>query len=107
MDTGPILERLAARLRELQERAQHIGADLSAPHSADSEEAAIELENEEALFGQSALVRTEVAQVCAAIARIEDNSYGACTACGHDIAPARLAAMPEAALCISCASKAR
>lgn len=106
MDTVRIRKELEARLWELLERAQHLGADLSAPHSADSEDAAVELEGEDALFGQSALVQAEVAQIRAAIARIDDNSYGTCCACGEDIAPARLAAIPEAALCITCASGA-
>lgn len=94
---------LEVRLDELLARARHIGADLSAPHSQDSEEAAVELEAEDALIGQGVLVDREIAEVRAALDRITSGSYGACLACGEEIAPARLAAMPEAALCISCA----
>ena len=35
--------------------------------------------------------------------RIADGTYGECVRCGEDIAPARLEARPEAALCIDCA----
>jgi RNA polymerase-binding transcription factor DksA len=38
-----------------------------------------------------------------ALARIADGTYGECVRCGGDIAPARLEARPEAALCIDCA----
>jgi DnaK suppressor protein len=36
----------------------------------------------------------------AALARIEDGTYGTCVRCGQPIAPARLEAIPWATLCI-------
>ena len=45
-------------------------------------------------------------QVRAALARIEDGSYGTCTDCGAQISEARLQVRPEAARCIDCQSKA-
>ena len=45
-------------------------------------------------------------QIEAALQRIEDGSYGRCEECGHNIAKARLDAIPYAALCVQCASKA-
>jgi DnaK suppressor protein len=44
-------------------------------------------------------------QVDAALARIEDGTYGQCEECGHAIAKARLDAIPYAALCVKCASR--
>ena len=41
-------------------------------------------------------------QVVAAIARLEDGSFGACLRCGRPIAPERLEALPWAAHCIDC-----
>jgi len=41
-----------------------------------------------------------LAQVDAALQRIEDGTYGICTACGREIAPERLEATPWASLCI-------
>lgn len=35
--------------------------------------------------------------------RIDDASYGACTACGRDIAVERLDALPATPTCVSCA----
>jgi DnaK suppressor protein len=39
----------------------------------------------------------------AALARLDDDTYGTCTSCGKGIAVARLEAQPWAALCIDCA----
>ena len=47
--------------------------------------------------------RREIASVQRALGRIEDGTYGTCVRCGEEIAPERLEARPEAALCISCA----
>ena len=61
------------------------------------------MEDDASLEGQGALVAKEIASVKRALARIEDGTYGECVRCGEDIAPARLDARPEAALCINCA----
>jgi len=39
-------------------------------------------------------------EIDAALVRIEDGSYGRCTACGRPISEARLEAVPYATLCI-------
>jgi RNA polymerase-binding protein DksA len=41
-----------------------------------------------------------VAEIDAALQRIEDGTYGVCEVCGKPIAPERLAAIPWARLCI-------
>jgi len=41
----------------------------------------------------------------AALARIEDGSYGVCTMCGEDISVARLKAVPWTSVCIACKEK--
>src|SRR3954452_14169549 len=40
--------------------------------------------------------------VDSALARIDDGTFGSCDSCGKPIAPARLEALPRAALCIDC-----
>ena len=104
MDTLGIQSRLELRLEELLARAAHIGGDLLALHSADSEDAAVEAEADEPLLGQSALLEQEIAQVRAALSRLQCGNYGVCISCGADIRPARLEAMPEATHCILCAA---
>lgn len=44
----------------------------------------------------------ELRAVDAALARIDDGSYGTCTRCGGDIGDARLRANPSAERCIAC-----
>ena len=46
--------------------------------------------------------RQRLAAIDAALARVEKGSYGDCEECGEPISPARLAARPEARLCIEC-----
>jgi DnaK suppressor protein len=38
-----------------------------------------------------------------ALAKLDAGTYGRCDACGGPIAPKRLAAMPDAVLCVDCA----
>jgi DnaK suppressor protein len=49
-------------------------------------------------------VRGRLAEVEAAIQRLEGGSYGTCERCGQPIASARLEARPAARTCITCAS---
>ena len=102
-DTAAFKARLDAQLEELESRQSHIADDLAEPLNADSSEQAIEMEDDASLEGQGALIAKEIASVKRALARIEDGTYGECVRCGGDIAPARLDARPEAALCIDCA----
>src|SRR5438105_1543875 len=52
-----------------------------------------------------ASARSQRADVLAALARIEDNSYGQCVDCGHEIPEGRLEARPDAARCVDCQAK--
>jgi len=47
----------------------------------------------------------ELQDIEAALARIEDGSYGNCADCGDEIARARLKAYPMAARCLPCQEK--
>jgi len=102
-DTAAFKARLEAELEELESRQSRIADDLAEPLNADSSEQAIEMEDDASLEGQGALIAKEIASVKRALARIEDGTYGECVRGGEDIAPARLEARPEAALCIDCA----
>ena len=102
-DISPFGDRLQQMLAELEVRQKRISGELEEPLDADSSERAIELEDDVSLEGQAALISQEIASVKRALARIDDGTYGQCVRCGEDIAPARLEARPEAALCISCA----
>lgn len=98
--------RLETQLAELEQRLAHIDADLHEAPDADSGERAVQTEDDEALQGQAAIVAAAIASTRRALDRVADGTYGACVRCGNDIAPGRLKARPEAALCIDCASAA-
>ncbi|WP_314504716.1 TraR/DksA family transcriptional regulator [uncultured Microbacterium sp.] len=50
--------------------------------------------------------RVVVEQITAALNRLSAGTYGRCTRCGGQIAPARLEVLPHAAACIECQSHA-
>jgi len=47
---------------------------------------------------EDSLARTE-----RALAKLDDGTYGRCDSCGAAIAPARMEAMPDSVLCVTCA----
>ncbi len=104
-DTAEAKSRLEAQLVELKERRDRIVEALAEPLNPDFAEQAVEMEDDASLEGQGALITREIASVQRALTRIENGTYGECVRCGAAIAPKRLEARPEAALCIECASR--
>jgi RNA polymerase-binding transcription factor len=49
--------------------------------------------------------RSQRDEVLAGLARIDENRYGQCVDCGHEIPEGRLEARPEAARCVGCQAK--
>src|SRR2546423_4280996 len=47
-------------------------------------------------------LKQQLAEVEHALAKFDGGTYGICDNCGKDIAPERLQALPQAALCINC-----
>lgn len=94
---------LEARRAELRARLAAIGDELGSHTARDWEEMATERENDEVLEGMGHSAEVALARIDAALKRIDAGEYGICLRCGGDIAPARLAAVPEAALCRACA----
>lgn len=66
-------------------------------HDPEGATIAFELSQASALLEQS---RAGLAQIEAALSRIEDGSYGICQACGEEIADGRLEARPWTPYCI-------
>jgi RNA polymerase-binding transcription factor DksA len=79
-------------------------ADSNADDEHDPEGATIAFERSQvgALVEQA---RGHLAEVDAALARVEDGTYGGCASCGRPVDPARLEARPVARTCIGCASR--
>lgn len=104
-----------ARARLEQERASlrsdiaALAADNQAPqddsgignHLADDATEVFDRERDLALRGNA---QDLLAQVDAAIERMNEGGYGICARCGKQIAPDRLEALPYAIYCITCQS---
>jgi RNA polymerase-binding protein DksA len=99
-----IAKALKIRLAELTGRVAEIDNELRKPLSADSEERATDLENQDALEGIENSELQEIHQIREALRRIAEGTYGVCAQCGVAIDPKRLKALPTATRCISCAA---
>jgi len=89
------LNQLEASVRPAQERRE------GSPFGKREEEAAetLELENRLALEKR---IKEQLAEVEHALHKFEEETYGLCEGCGQPIDPARLEALPQAKLCMSC-----
>ena len=72
-------------------------------HDPEGATIAFEREQVAALLDQA---RDQLTRVDAALARLDEGTYGVCERCGQQIAAARLEARPTATMCIACASRA-
>ena len=97
---------LIAKREELASRLERIKQNITAGHSADSEEQAQELENAEVVDALGNETRRELSKVASALAQIDAETYGICVDCSEDIPLARLQAYPFADRCIRCATAA-
>lgn len=104
-DTDNARTRLETQLVELEDRLSRIERDLAEPADPDSSERAVQMEDDQALEGQAAVISNDIASVRRALERIAEGTYGECARCGQEISAGRLEARPEAALCIDCASE--
>ena len=98
-----IAKTLESRLVELTGQVSEIDSELHKQLPADWEEQATQLENQDALEGIEKSKLQEIGQIREALRRIAQGSYGVCIKCGEAIDPKRLAALPTATRCISCA----
>jgi RNA polymerase-binding transcription factor DksA len=99
LDDADVRDRL---LGELDEQSAALAAARIAVDSlADQTDLDSSAERE---LAESAAMRTleAVAEVEAALQRLDGGAYGLCEECGRPIAPERLEAIPHARWCISC-----
>ena len=74
------------------------------PFGKREEEAAETLELEKRLTLEKR-IREQLAEVEHALHKFEEDTYGLCDSCGQPIDPARLEALPQATLCMTCKSQ--
>jgi DnaK suppressor protein len=111
---GPLLKRreqLQATMRHhdiggssLLEETGELLSSSSDNHLADTASETFERELDEGLEEDA---ERQLRQVDAALARIDDGSYGTCEVCGREIPEERLEAIPWTSLCIDDARKQR
>lgn len=94
---------LEEKLTALELRLASIKRDVSRSHSSDSAEQAQERENDEVEEAIGVETEQSLRDVRAALVRLSEGLYGTCESCGEEIAPARLAVLPETVLCVKCA----
>lgn len=102
-DTAAMKTLLETRRAELTARLTGIEAELESHEAKDWEEQAVEREGDEVLEGMGVSGQHELRMIEAALGRIASGDYGACTKCGAEIAPERLAAVPYTPFCRTCA----
>ena len=84
--------------------AARLDSNVDDEHDPEGATIAFELSQASALLNQSS---SGLAEVEAALQRISDGSYGACSVCGRPIAEGRLEARPWTPYCIEHASAGR
>jgi DnaK suppressor protein len=94
---------LTERLHEMQMRVGQIESDICAPEDTDLSDQALLDADDEKLEALDESGLSEISDIKASLARIEQGTYGICTNCGCVIPADRLEAMPMASLCIECA----
>ena len=96
---------LETRLSYLQNRLENIEDKLDDPKSADWEEHATESEGDEVMEELGLAGQVEMQAIKAALARVENGSFGICVTCGEPISEERLATVPHTPFCKDCAPR--
>lgn len=107
-ELGPTdLERISQVLQseklELEKRINAIHSHARDPLEADSAEQAAQLGNVAVKVALEHEALGEVAEINAALQRLEAGNYGICVGCGEDIGKERLNARPWSSECLDCA----
>jgi len=92
------LEELQASIKPTEERRE------GSPFGKREEEATETFELEKKLALEKRL-KEQLAEIERALKKFEEGTYGLCDVCGRHIEPARLEALPQATLCLSCKAK--
>ncbi len=95
--------KLLKKLNEMNARLAQVEDALDDPLPKDSEEAALEREDDEVLEELGHTAQREKAMIVAALERIVAGKYGQCTICGAPIGEARLDVLPYTPTCANCA----
>jgi DnaK suppressor protein len=108
-DRESLKESLQRRRRQILEASRRTSADIDALRGAERdpevEEGSQSEQEQRKLAEVGEVEHREIAQIDAALARIDAGTYGVCRECGEEIEPKRLEAVPYAATCADCADR--
>ena len=104
MNNDEIRSLLVAQKAELASRVDRIHQHARDPLEADSSEQAAQLGNVEVVSALETEAVEQLAEIEAALQRLELGQYGQCANCGDAISPERLQAMPASTECLECAA---
>jgi DnaK suppressor protein len=103
------MEQLREKLENLQQesmrfldRLRNESRCLDVDSTQDSADRCVANLSKESLFEQSSQRRTILRLIEAALGRMTKGSFGVCVACGDEIQPRRLQAVPWTQFCLSC-----
>ena len=110
MDTTVARKRLEEMRDDLERTIAVLQGERPAPtagtgypqDSADAGSFLSEADRTEAILESA---RGQHDEVLAALTRLDEDTYGQCVDCGHEIPEGRLDARPDAARCVGCQSK--
>lgn len=111
LELEQIRQQLLVELNSLEHRlgivADHMaaGADYDVQLNLDRSDLADEYAERERDVALLAIEQDQLEHIKAALARIDDGTYGICLDCGEPISPERLEVLPYATTCIRCQSK--
>lgn len=102
-DTEEIRARLLAHKADLQKRVTTIHEHARDPLEQDSAEQAAQLGNVAVVSALENEAVQQIAEIEAAISRLDAGTYGVCVSCGEPIGDGRLRVRPAATQCRDCA----
>ena len=95
-------KRLIEELEQLRASGHHADERREGSPFGKREEEATETQELEKRLALEKRTRDQSASVEHALHKFEEGTYGLCDVCGQPIDPARLEALPQASLCLSC-----
>jgi len=102
-DLKKISENLRRQKSEFEKRVNRIHEHARNPLDSDSAEQAAQLGNVEVVAALESEAIEELAEIDAALQRIEAGTYGICITCGDFISRQRMEARPASTECVDCA----
>jgi RNA polymerase-binding protein DksA len=102
-ETEEIRTRLMQHKAELQKRISSIHEHARDPLEQDSAEQAAQLGNVAVVSALEAEAVQQIAEIEAALQRLEAGTYGVCVTCGEPVGEGRLKVRPAATQCRDCA----